>query len=395
MDPRRSNVTITRARVGLGALLLLAAACKSGSLGGATQAEIEEQQEQADLSNSVTGKQQTSVLDERVLSYTDALRTASIKLTDRLPTLQDIRDLEKAEDPKATYHAAVDAMFESNQFKRRMLRWARDTFRQGGGMLDTAPAFLARIVVEGRPMSELFTASSNNCPTFDGDTESFVDGECQNDAPVQAGILTNPGSMKQFYSSMAFRRVRWIQEVFSCSKFPAEYSDNPVEKGAGQFSSPWAFESIANAPIGFQDTSAVVCANCHTTMNHLAPLFANFDKDGMWKASIQVETPTTPDPVASELSHWLAEGETTAWRFGQPANDLAELGQAMADDPEVKSCMVARLWNLTMSKEDIVTDLATVPTSVVQSYIDQLDSNGGNLNDALKTMFKSEDFTRF
>jgi len=67
----------------------------------------------------------------------------------------------------------------------------------------------------------------------------------------------------------------------------------------------------------------------------------------------------------------------------------------MAADPEVKSCLVARLWNLTMSKEDIVSDLATVPTRVVQAYIGQLDENGGNLRDTLKAMFKSEDFTRF
>jgi hypothetical protein len=385
----------TGARIGIGALALSLVAC-NGSLGGtSSDAETSDEQEKADVSGTIVGKQQTTVLDQRVLSYTDALRTASLKLTDRLPTLQSIRDLEKAEDPKAAYHAAIDAMFESNDFKRRMLRWARDTFRQGGGPLDTAPAFFARIVVEGRPMAELFTASSNNCPRFDSDANAFVDGECQNAAPVQAGVLTNPGSMKQFYSSMAFRRVRWVQEVFACSKFPAEYSDNPVEKGAGQFSSPWAFETVANAPIGFQDTSAVICANCHTTMNHIAPLFANFDKEGMWKADIQVMTPTTPDPQATQLSHWLAEGETTAWRFGKPVKDLAELGQAMASDPEVKNCMVARLWNLTMSKEDIVTDLATVPTSVVEPYIEQLETNGGNLKETLKTMIKSEDFTRF
>jgi len=390
-------VTFTRAHIGIGfgAMALAMVAC-NGSLGGtSSQEEIAEEQEKAEVAGTVVGTQQTTVLDQRVLSYPDALRTASLKLTDKLPTLQNIRDLEKAEDPKAAYHTAIDAMFESNEFKRRMLRWSRDLFRQGGSALDTAPAFLARIVVEGRPLADLFTASTGNCPTFDGDANAFVDGECQNGAPVQAGVLTNPGSMKQFYSSMAFRRVRWVQEVFACSKYPAEYSDNPVEKGAGQFSSPWAFESIANAPIGFQDTSAVVCANCHTTMNHLAPLFGNFDKDGMWKGDFQVQTPTTPDPQKTQLSHWLAEGETTAWRFGKPVKDLAELGQAMAADPEVKSCMVARLWNLTMSKEDIVTDLATVPTSVVQPYIDQLETNGGNLKETLKTMFKSEDFTRF
>jgi len=378
--------------LGLGALVLTAAACQ-GSLGGSTATEKE--QTPTELSGTVSGTQKKTVLDERSLSYSDALRTASIKLTDKLPPLQAIRDLENAEDPRASYALAVDAMFETPEFKRRMLRWSRDTFRQGGGPLDSAPAFLARILVEGRPMSDLFTASSNNCPSFDGDSNSFVDGDCNNGAPVQAGVLTNPGTMKQFYSSMAFRRVRWVQEVFACTKFPAEYTESPVDMGAGQFTAPWSFDSIANAPIDFQDTSAVVCANCHTTINHLAPLFANFDADGMWKNGIQVMTPTAPDPQKTQLSHWLKDGETTAWRFGQPANDLAELGKAMAADPEVENCMVARLWNLTMSKEDIVSDLATVPVKVIDTYVDQIQTNGGNLKETLKSMFKSEDFTRF
>lgn len=392
MDPRGSKVTLGYT-LGLGALLF-AAACQ-GTLGGADPVEQQAEDDQLDVSNNVSGKQLTTVLDQRVLSYSDAYRTASLKLTDRLPTLQSIRDLELAEDPKVAYHAAIDAMFESNDFKRRMLRFARDTFRQGGGQLDTAPAFLARILVEGRPLSELFTATSNNCPTFDGDANAFVDGTCQSGAPVEAGVLTNPGTMKQFYSSMAFRRVRWVQEIFACSKFPAEYSTAPVDMGAGQFTSPWPFESISNAPIGFQDTSAVVCANCHTSMNHIAPLFGNFDADGMWKNDIQVMTPTAPDPQKTQLSHWLKDGETTAWRLGKPVKDLAELGQALAADSDVKSCMVARLWNFTMSKEDIVSDLATVPTRVVETHIAELEQNGGNLRETLKSMFKSEDFTRF
>jgi hypothetical protein len=378
--------------LGLGALALAAAACQ-GSLGGGTRGESEPSP--TDVSGTVIGEQKKTVLDERHLSFTDALRTASIKLTDKLPTLQQIRDLEKAEDPRAAYETAVDAMFETPEFKRRMVRWARDTFRQGGGELDTAPAFLARIMVEGRPLAELFTASSNNCPTFDGGKGEFVDGDCKNGAPVQAGVLTNPGTMKQFYSNMAFRRVRWVQEIFRCAKFPAEYGETPVAMGAGQFTSPWDFNSIANAPINFQDTSSVVCANCHTSINHIAPLFANFDKDGMWKNDIQVMTPTAPDAQKTTLAHWLKDGETTAWRFGQPTKDLAEFGQAMANDPEVKSCMVARLWNLTMSKEDIVSDLATVPVKVVETHLDELEANGGNLRETLKAMFKGDDFTRF
>ncbi len=346
------------------------------------------------IGGKASGTESKTALDDRIKSYSDALRTASLKLTDKLPTLQDVKDLQTSNDPAGDYEKAVDAMFASNEFKARMVSWARDTFRQGGADLDTAPVFLARIVVEGRPLAELFTATSGNCPSYDAKTGNFADGECKNGAPVQAGVLTNPGTMKQFYSSMAFRRVRWVQEMFRCSKFPAEYSDNPVAKGAGQYTSPWDFESIATKPINFQDTSSVVCANCHTSINHLAPLFGNFDKAGMWKSTIQVLTPTAPDPTPTALSHWLKDGETTAWKSGQPVKDLAELGKAMADDAEVKACMVARLWNFTMSKEDIVSDLATVPVKVVKPYIDGIEG-GTSMRDTLKAMFKSEDFIRF
>ena len=84
---------------------------------------------------------------------------------------------------------------------------------------------------------------------------------------MQAGVLTNPGVMRQFYGNMAFRRTRWIQEVFACSQYPAEYTETGTDMGAGKYTSPWPFESIANEPIDFLDTSAVICANCHTTMN--------------------------------------------------------------------------------------------------------------------------------
>ncbi|MSP26156.1 MAG: DUF1588 domain-containing protein [Myxococcales bacterium] len=346
--------------------------------------------------NVTTEHQEPTVLDERVVSYNDALRTASLKLTDRLPTLQQIERIANADDPKLEYEVALDELLESPAFQRRMVRFFKDVFRQGGSAaLDTAPHFAARIVVEGRPLKELFTATENNCPGYDNDANAFVDGDCANNVPKHAGVLTNPGTMRQFYSNMAFRRVRWVQEVFACTKFPTEYSETPKPMGAGSYTSPWEFDSISNTPIDFHDTKSVICANCHTTINHLAPLFANFDKDGMWQNDSQVMTPLVPDPVKTELSHWLPAGELTGWRVDQPAADLPALGAALAADPNVTECIVARLWNYTMSKEDIVTDLSTVPLNVIGPYIGELANNGENLRETLRSMFKSDDFVKF
>ncbi len=340
-------------------------------------------------------------LDSLPKDYNEALRTASLKLVRQLPTLAQIKTVAGAKDQKAAYEAELDKMLEDPRFQERMIKWWKDVMRMGGGesdkapSRDTAPTFAARIVAEGRPFSDLFTASSNNCPTYDNTAKAFVDGDCNSGAPAEAGILTNPGVMYQFYGSMAFRRVRFVQETFVCTKFPAEYSGTPVRKGAADYISPWPFESIANAPIDFQDTQSVICANCHTTINHLAPLFGNFDENGAFQNKISVTTPLAPNAVPTELSHWLQPGETTSWRMTSPAADLPALGAAIAKDPDVGECAVARMWNFTMSKEDIVSDLAIVPAKVLKPYLAEFEGNGQNLKKTLRAMLTSDDFTTF
>lgn len=48
-----------------------------------------------------------------------------------------------AADPRAAYEALVDQYLADPRFARQMLGWFRDTFRMGGGPLDSAPAFAA------------------------------------------------------------------------------------------------------------------------------------------------------------------------------------------------------------------------------------------------------------
>jgi len=341
------------------------------------------------------GPGEDPALAERQVDYNEALRTVSLKLNRRLPTLTQIRKVQNASSPKAAYEEEVDAMLADPQFSARMVKFWRDTMRMGGGDIDSAAVLAARTVTEGKPLTDIFTASSNNCPTYDGATMTFADGECNNGAPAQAGVLTNPATMKQFYGNMAFRRVRWVQETFMCTKMPAEVSANPSLKDGKDYTSPWPFESVATAPINFQDTQSVVCANCHTTLNHVAPLFANFDADGQYQSSIQVMTPIAPTPVTTEMSHWLQPGETTHWRFDQEVADLPSLGQVLAEDPDVSECMVARMWNFAMSKEDIVADLATVPYGVIEPYVDEYDSNGQDLKQVIRAIVTSDDFVSF
>lgn len=348
-------------------------------------------------------------LDERVLDYNAALRIASLRLTGHLPNLADIKGLAAAgnlAEAKAVYEATVRAYLDpahpvyGPRFANQMVKMWRDEFKMGGSaMLETAPVFAAQLTVENRPYAEMFTATAGTCPTFNGGTGAFTAANCDNGVATHAGILTNPGVQAHFYSNLAFRRVRWVQEAFACTAFPTEIGGAPIDIGAVEpYASPWPFESIAGTSnggtINFLDTSAVVCAKCHSTMNHLAPLFANFDEAGAYKATIQVKTPNDGAPTAL-LTDFLPPGETTAWRYGVPAADLPALGLAIASDPKVAECAVARMWNFAMGAGDIVDTLAVIPSEVIADQVAAFQAGGGKMRDALYGVFTADDFVKF
>lgn len=392
-------MTLHSARKGLPLALALAlGAC--GSSGGdngdtgenpAADAGVEEERDEWD-----------DRLDEREVDYNAALRIAALRLTGELPTLAEVKALSQAGDlsaQKTVYESLVQSYIDSPLFARQVFRFYRDTFKMGGtAELDTAPAFAAQLVVEGRNFNELFTATAGTCPTFDPATNTFTPADCTNGVPTHAGVLTNGAAMSHYFSNLAFRRVRWVQETFDCTAFPAEIGEPQDVGGSSVYNGVWPFESISGAANGgsidFLDVSAVTCANCHQTMNHIAPLFAYFDEDGMWQTEISVPLPTDGAPPAT-LTDWLPAGETTAWRYGVAAADLPALGQAMAADAEVAECSVARIWNWALGKGDIVDTLSVIPSDVIADQVSQFASSDYNMRTTIFNVFTSEDFVRF
>ncbi len=343
-----------------------------------------------------------ATLDQRKVDYGEALRTASMKLVGSLPPLADIQAV--AGGGKAVYEAKIDALLADPRFAAQQIQWWRDTLKtgqqgapaQGMPSFDTAAIFAASVVVGDRPYTDLFTAANGTCPTFANNT--FTPADCTNGAPT-AGLLTDPGIMAQYYANMAFRRVRFVQETFVCSKFPTEFGSTPTPMGAGAYTSPWDFNSIAGgqtARINFQDTSAVICANCHTTMNHQAPLFAHFDDKGAYNATaFKVMTPSTGNPT-SQLQDWLPAGQQFYWRNGgTPVADLPAYGKEIAKDPAVARCAVNRVWNWAMSRGDIVNDLAPVPDVVTDPYVAAFNEGGMKLKAVIRQVFTSDDYVKF
>ena len=349
---------------------------------------------------SATGDQWDQQLNSRVTDYNAALRIASLRLTGALPSMADINAVATAPDDaakKTAYVNLVTQYINGPAFATQIFSFWKDTFKQGdSAMLDTAPAFAAKLTVENGNYMDLFTATSGNCPTFDGTT--FTAADCANGGPV-AGVLTNPGVMAQFNSNFAFRRIRWVQETFVCTAFPAEVSATPTDVGAAApYTGVWPFASIAGADNGgrvdFHDVSATICANCHSSINHIAPLFAYYDANGVYQQNIAVQTPLDGAPLA-KMSDYLPAGETTAWRYGQPAADIPALGQAMAADPQVAACGVARIWNWALGKTDIVDTLQQVPTATIQDQITAFQASGYHLKDLVLAVYTSDDFVKF
>lgn len=365
-------------------------------------------------------EQVKQILDARKTDYGEAARTASLKLRDKLPTLADIKAIEAATDDaakKVAYEKLIDDWIASPEFNGAMIKFWKDTFRtgqtgavqQGQVSKDFAANFAAQVTVEGRSYLELFTAADNTCPTYDADTSAFTPAACPAPANQIAnvptvGVLTDPGLQAQYFANMAFRRVRFIQETFVCSKFPAAYSATPTPMGAGTFTGQHPFTSITGKqtlPAGvttprvdFQDTQAVICANCHVDLNHVAPLFLNYDAAGALRDTSQVEVPIPGNPKARR-NDYLPDAEGYAWRFGKPVADIAALGKAISEDPDVPKCAVNRVWNYAMSRGDIVNDLASVPDPVTAPYVTSFKAGNYNLKETIRAVFKSEDFTKF
>lgn len=437
----------------------------------------------------------STALDDRTVDYMLALRTASLKLRGNLPTLEEQQRLKNAIDTGASGDAQVlyetlvsDMIFNQPlTFNRQMFHFWRNTLRMGGQAnltapfsdsstttkqvsLDTAPAYAAMLVAEDRDMRELFTGKADTCPTFNLMTGSFAKADCfvsngasqtmpGNNVPsqYQAGILTNPGLMAQYYSNFAFRRARLIQELFACTRYPAELAKSPQQIGPYLYSSPWPVDSVTNAAQGFQanfidkngatdvrprrlkdfSTNATKrvdpassafreyvdfkteCQNCHSTLNHRAPLFAVFDQVGYrdmnnllmvtstatFSPFAQIQeylyqcnpktTDTSQNPLCAQALAWRNDGKRFDFGGGATPMDYPGFGSEMAADPTVAMCFMKRAWNYAYSRDDVVNELALVPDHVVEDLTNYFVQNNYNMKKALLKLYTSANFIRF
>jgi hypothetical protein len=341
-------------------------------------------------------------LAKRETDYNAALRIAALRLTGDIPTMTEINQIKNAGDlaaQKTAYEALVQSYMTRPAFARQMMYFWRDTFKMGEtAEMDMAPALAASLSVSNGAYTRLSGATAGPCPTFNETAGTFTPADCAGAGP-KAGVLTNQGAMKQYYSNFAFRRVKWVQETFDCVKFPIDLTGAPVEVGgATPYTGDYPHESISGTANGgrvnFREAVAVQCAHCHKNLNHIAPLFANYDMNGAYQNAISVKTPLQGEPLAVRLDYLPAD-QGTSWRFGVEAADLPALGAAMAADADVAKCGVARMWNWALGKGDIVDLLLEVPAETIQAQVDAFTQSGYKMKDLIYAVYTSDDFVKF
>ncbi|MGN6110065.1 MAG: hypothetical protein ACTHU0_33475 [Kofleriaceae bacterium] len=358
---------------------------------------------QGDDDPTPQGDEWDKELAKREYDYPAALRIAALRLTGDLPTVTETNTVATGSDneaKRAAYETLIQDYMNRPSFARQMMYFWRDTFKMGEtAELDTAPAFAAMLSVNNGNYMDLFRATTGACPTFDEGAGTFTAADCGGNNP-KVGVLGNQGVMKHWFGNFAFRRVKWVQETFDCLKFPVEINVNAPQEigGPTQYTGAWPYLSISGTQNGgrvnFLDVSSVLCVNCHQTLNHSAPLFAYFDENGAYQNSISVPTPLDGAPLA-KMSDYLPDGESTAWRYGVPAATLADFGNAMASDPSVAECGVARMWNWAMGKSDIVDTLQEVPVETIRAQLDAFTSSGYKLKDLIYSVYTADAFVKF
>ena len=160
------------------------------------------------------------------------------------------------------------------------------------------------------------------------------------------------------------------------------------------FTSITGNQTAKTPKIDFEDDSSIICANCHTTMNHQAPLFANFSMTGVPMNSPQVQVPIPSAPLAT-LADWLPAGEALSWRYMVPTTDLTAFAAAVSADPVFATCMVTRVWNWAMSRPNVVDDGATLTPDLASKLTTSLMSNSWNLKESVRSVFKDDAFVHF
>lgn len=304
---------------------------------------------------------------ERAITYlssTDHLTRASLALRGTRPTIDELERVKT--DPEAVGDI-VDGYLESEEFGEAIRdlhdeSWQlrsflflfppRDELEQYNTVtlnhwVQEQPLRLAEhIVMNDRPYSEIVTADytvANGAVAtvwgldYDGDGDEWVETRWPQEGRTHAGILSESMVWTRHYSTplnAQRSRANQVSKALLCFDF----LDNDVRvDGNVDLSSP---EAVKNA------VKSEACASCHQSLDPLAGHFWEYEYFYLPSQAI------TSYPVEPDLSYkpeyarvhkpYFTDGRTGY--FGQPSEDLSDLGAHIAADPRFSLCAAKRFY---------------------------------------------------
>ena len=340
----------------------------------------------------------TGVEDASDFDRTDLYVRASLDLTGRRPTVEQLHEIESDE---SAFEEMLERLLESPDLPERMgwvwndtihtAAWATEVdrfeqFGEGWTELEARavgfelPSILAILIERDRPLTELVTATwapfnaelPPHWPTVAGeDGEVGWSPGAYTDARPVVGALS-ASSLWMRYNADATNynrhRANALSRIFLCSDYFAR---------GDQFE--FSFEESAGGLLGAID-SEPSCTTCHASLDPLGSFLGGF-------AERSKNLPTEQYLSYSELNYeWYQYQEPTSY-FGYPESTLDGLGQMVAADPRFRRCMVETFWSgLTGSQIEEPSLFSILEMSLAE--------NDMSLTSLLRAIVSSETYAR-
>ncbi len=333
-----------------------------------------------------------------LLDPVEHLLRVSMALRGIRPSIADIERIEA--DPEAI-EQIVDEYLEAPQFGEVIRDLHNDALLVGvdsglprvapltewfepliGGSVMQAPLHLAEhVVTQDRPYTELVTADywvmDERAATVYGATYDPAGSEWQQvDIPDErpgAGVLTDNALYVRHQSAGAnYNRGR--ANVISRALLCQDFLTQDIDVGEGiDLSEP---EAVANAV-----TEVAACVGCHQSLDPLASHFFAFPaepdiNDYFDDIEDAGGTPSYPLPALYQpqaVDQWEQTNERPPGFFGQPTEDIGDLGRAIADDPRFSLCTAKRFYayfNQVRVEDVPLSRAAELQTTLVDSGFD-------------------------
>ena len=269
-------------------------------------------------------------IDDRVVNYGEALRTASIKFIGVFPQLTDIQAIEAATTP-----AAAQTLYEPTSMRCSPTR-ASPRLRSSGGGTPSRPVSLPtrrssrpsrralpastrprrsrrsrrqRIAVHGHPHR-----GDRHVPDVLGDRRDVHRRELREQRADHRASSPTPGSCRSSTRTWRSAACASSRRSFVCSKFPAEFSDrSPSVMGSGAYTSPWHFAQHHRRRRREDQLPGHVGRRLRQLPHHdeshgAAVRELRRQRPVQRPSTIQVQMPSTRPVTIASLSDWLPAG---------------------------------------------------------------------------------------